>query len=376
MTLDGTGSSDPESEALSYEWSLEDAVVRTGATPSYPAPTQLVEDEVLEFSLVVRDARGLASTAADTVTVTVKAGPNDAPTAHAGDDQGEVQEGAAVTLDGTGSSDPESEALSYEWSLEDAVVRTGATPSYPAPTQLVEDEVLEFSLVVRDARGLASTAADTVTVTVKAGPNDAPTAHAGDDQGEVQEGAAVTLDGTGSSDPESEALSYEWSLEDAVVRTGATPSYPAPTQLVEDEVLEFSLVVRDARGLASTAADTVTVTVKAGPNDAPTAHAGDDQGEVQEGRRGDAGRHRQQRPGERGVELRVEPDTRHADGEAEQHHGGHTEFHGADATGRGRGFGVFAGGEGCTRPGLDGGGHGDGHGGGGAQRRPDRGGGH
>ena len=295
VTLDGTGSSDPEGEALSYEWSQirGTPTVRlsstTAATPSFTAPTQLVADVDLEFSLVVRDARGLASTAADTVTVTVAAGPNDAPTAEAGIDQGGVQEGAAVTLDGTGSSDPEGEALSYEWSQirGTPTVRlsstTAATPSFTAPTQLVADVDLEFSLVVRDARGLASTAADTVTVTVAAGPNDAPTAEAGIDQGGVQEGAAVTLDGTGSSDPESEALSYEWSQirGTPTVRlsstTAATPSFTAPTQLVADVDLEFSLVVRDARGLASTAADTVTVTVAAGPNDAPTAEAGIDQ---------------------------------------------------------------------------------------------------
>ena len=215
----------------------------------------------------------------DSLSVTVDLPPS----VDAGERQ-KVAEGASVELEGT-VLDLGSEALSYSWSQDSEtpeVMLSGAdtaTASFTAPTQLVESVDLVFSLEVSD--GL-STVSDTVTVTVVAGLNDAPTAEAGDDQGGVQEGAAVTLDGTGSSDPESEALSYEWSLEDAVVRTGATPSYPAPTQLVEDEVLEFSLVVRDARGLASTAADTVTVTVKAGPNDAPTAHAGDDQGRCRE----------------------------------------------------------------------------------------------
>ena len=47
---------------------------------------------------------------------------------------------------------------------------------------------------------------NTVTITVTAGPNDAPTAHAGDPQ-TVDEGETVTLNGSASSDPEGEALS-------------------------------------------------------------------------------------------------------------------------------------------------------------------------
>ena len=287
VTLDGSGSSDPEGETLSYEWtktSGPEVTLSSAAaqSPTFTAPTQLVSNAVFKFSLVVTDARGLASPA-DPVTVTVTAGENDAPTANAGDNQ-EVTEGAVVTLDGSGSSDPEGETLSYEWtktSGPEVTLSSAAaqSPTFTAPTQLVSNAVFKFSLVVTDARGLASPA-DPVTVTVTAGENDAPTANAGDNQ-EVTEGAVVTLDGSGSSDPEGETLSYEWTktsgpevtLSSAAVES---PTFTAPTQLVSDAVFKFSLVVTDARGLASPA-DTVTVTVTAGENDAPTANAGDNQ---------------------------------------------------------------------------------------------------
>ncbi len=287
VTLDGSGSSDPEEEALNYAWSQTsgETVTLSGATtaaPTFTAPEQLTANATLIFSLIVTDARNAASTA-DTVTVTVTAGSNDAPTAHAGDDQ-TVAEGAAVTLDGSGSSDPEDEALTYAWTQTsgETVTLSGATtasPTFTAPEQLTANATLIFSLIVTDARSATSTA-DTVTVTVTAGSNDAPTAHAGDDQ-TVAEGATVTLDGSGSSDPEDEALTYAWSQTsgETVTLNGATtaaPTFTAPTQLAADAQLVFSLTVTDARNAAS-AADTVTVTVTAGTNDAPTAHAGDDQ---------------------------------------------------------------------------------------------------
>ena len=284
VTLAGSGS-DPENEALTYQWTQDSgqSVTLSGAsaaTASFTAPTELVSDAVLVFSLVVTDARGAISQP-DTVTITVTAGANDAPTADAGENQ-TVGEGAAVTLTGSGS-DPEGEALTYAWtqtgganvSLDDD---TAQGPAFTAPTELVTDAALVFSLVVTDARGSASQA-DTVTVTVTAGSNDAPTANAGENQ-TVGEGAAVTLAGSGT-DPEGEALTYAWtqtgganvSLDDD---TAQGPAFTAPTELVGDAALVFSLVVTDARGSASSP-DTVTVTVTAGANDAPTADAGENQ---------------------------------------------------------------------------------------------------
>ena len=291
VMLDGTGSSDPEGEALSYAWSQTGGTPRVvlsdgaAARPTFTAPGQLTSDAVLEFSLTVTDARGLASDA-DTVAVTVTAG-NAGPTANAGPDR-TVAEGTAVTLDGSGSRDPENQVLSYAWTfrqtrgtpipitLSDAAA---VRPAVTLPAQLVDDAVIEFSLRVTDTREAASV--DMVVITVTAGANDAPTADAGPDR-TVAEGALVTLDGSGSADPEGEALSYAWSqtggspevvLSD---HAAASPTFTAPAQLTVDAVLEFSLTVTDARGLASTA-DTAVITVTAGANDAPTADAGLDQ---------------------------------------------------------------------------------------------------
>ncbi|MGZ5321759.1 MAG: PKD domain-containing protein [Solirubrobacterales bacterium] len=90
-----------------------------------------------------------------------------------------------------------------------------------------------------------------------------PAADAGTDQ-TVNEFSVVTLDGTGSSDPESEALTYSWAKPMIVTLTGAntaTPTFTAP-QVSADTPLTFALKVCDEANPASLCAtDTVVVTV-------------------------------------------------------------------------------------------------------------------
>ena len=281
MGLDGSGSSDPEGEDLSYQWTAPAGVTLSSATaerPNFTAPVQLVTDRPLTFSLVVTDERGAAS-APDTVVITTTAGGNDPPIADAGPNQ-TVDEGAIVGLDGSGSSDPEGEDLSYQWTAPAGVTLSSATaerPNFTAPVQLVTDRPLTFSLVVTDERGAAS-APDTVVITTTAGGNDPPIADAGPNQ-TVDEGAIVGLDGSGSSDPEGEDLSYQWTAPAGVTLSSATaerPNFTAPVQLVTDRPLTFSLVVTDERGAAS-APDTVVITTTAGGNDPPIADAGPNQ---------------------------------------------------------------------------------------------------
>jgi len=102
--------------------------------------------------------------------------------------------------------------------------------------------------------------------TPSAPSNTAPVANAGADQTGIAAGATVTLDGTGSSDADTDPLTYLWTQTagDTVTLsddTEAQPTFTAPTT-GSAQTLTFSLVVTDDNG-ADSDPDTVDIEVLA-----------------------------------------------------------------------------------------------------------------
>ena len=211
------------------------------ATPTFTAPSQLIDDIQLTFRLTV--TKGDVSRT-DDVQVTVRAGPNDAPVIEVSPDQ-QVPEGVTVRLSGS-ATDPEGEAVTYAWTQtggpEVRLSRADTVRStFKAPRRLTEDAVLTLALTATDARGAAATVP--VTVTTLAGV----TVHLIDAAQTVPAGTLVQLIGTTVIDE----ATYVWVQigGPTVVLSGsdiARPTFTAPTGLAEDTMLTFMLVAIDA----------------------------------------------------------------------------------------------------------------------------------
>ena len=238
--LDGSASSDPEGEALSYVWSLNGAQIATGPTPTVGP----FNAGVHTVTLTVTDGHG--ASASDEMVLTVL---NRAPAANAGVDQ-TANHAQTVTLDGVGSTDPEGGLLSYAWSVGGVQIATGANPSVGP----FEVGIHTVTLTVTDDKGAIAT--DSMIVTVV---NEVPVANAGPDQTVTFRGknASVTVDGSASTDPEGGALSYFWTLAGQTVGTGAIVQLD-----LAKGVYSFTLTVTDDHG--ASAVDSVVVTVTRG----------------------------------------------------------------------------------------------------------------
>jgi hypothetical protein len=262
VTLDGTGSVDPENDRLAYRWTLTARPAGSAATLSAdasPRPTFVADLEgTYVASLEVSDGAGAGASA----TVRVVAGRgNVAPVADAGPAQ-TTAVGNGVTLDGAASADGNGDALAYAWTLTARPAGSAAALDAPASARprFVADVAGTYTatLVVDD--GTLRSAPATVQVTAIVG-NVPPVADAGADR-TVSVREPVTLDGRASRDPNGDALVYAWTLVSRPSGSAAALSDPASAvpSFVPDAVGDyvFGLVVSDPA--AASAPATVTVT--------------------------------------------------------------------------------------------------------------------
>jgi hypothetical protein len=261
VTLDGAGS-DGNGDALTYSWTLVPPVGSSAqlVAPTTPKPT-FVADAAGTYvaSLTVND--GKANSVVSNVTVTA-AMANVAPVANAGIAQN-VTTGSLVTLDGSASSDANSDPLTGTWTLLSkpagslAALAAATTPA-PSFTADVPGAYV-VSLVVNDGHVDSLPASVTVTAATL---NAAPVANAGPAQN-VLAGTLVTLNGTGSTDANADPLTDSWTLTSKPAGSTAslsnaqstTPSFTADAA----GIYVVSLVVND--GKVNSSLSTVTVTV-------------------------------------------------------------------------------------------------------------------
>jgi len=229
VTLDGTGSADPNNNPLTFAWTLTKPAGSAAvlSNPTAPKPT-FIADIVGTYTatLRVKDDGNLESKLPSIVTI-VASIFNSAPVANAGVKQFVVfGASSTVTLDGTYSTDADNDLLTYKWTLlqkpsNSTAVLSSTTFSRPTfNADFVGDYVAQ--LIVNDGK-VDST--PTSVIVVAGAQNVQPSANAGDDKN-VTVGTLVSLDGTNSSDANFDTLTYQW---DWMSSPGSAPALSSAT---------------------------------------------------------------------------------------------------------------------------------------------------
>ncbi len=289
VILNGTGSSDPDNDSLTYSWKQYfesgddinytevDLSNATQPVATFDAP-YVNGNQTLTFTLTVIDPGNLSNSATVTVRILDTDGSgvtNRAPIALV-TAVSEVYEGTkGVQLNGEASSDPDDEDLTYSWkqyfeyddTIYDVTLSNAAesVAKFDAPL-VTSDQTLRFELTVSDEKA-DDVANVNILVRKTVDGNNAPIAHA-TAVSEVYEGAkGVQLDGSASTDDiDSKDLTYEWTYThtgfsiNLSSSTEVKPTFTAPDVSNGETIdINFTLKVTDKGGLSDT--DTVTITV-------------------------------------------------------------------------------------------------------------------
>jgi hypothetical protein len=148
--------------------------------------------------------------------------------ASAGPNQHVTQIGATIQLDGSQSFDPDGDPITYQWSLVSIPTGSRAVLSNPNivnPTFIADAHGSYVAeLIVSDSFGQSSSSEVTIS-----SDNLPPVANAGTSKSGIV-GEAVTLDGSGSHDPDGDPITYQWSLTS--VPSGSAALIASPTSAV------------------------------------------------------------------------------------------------------------------------------------------------
>lgn len=223
LCVDGSASSDPDGDSLSYMWEFEWAPEGSALTAEAFGPNNsgdantscFYPDAAGTYVVSLRVNDGKLWSEADYVVVEATQ-PEEIPVANAGVDQ-TVEVEVAVALDGSGSFDPKGGDLTYSWTLNQQPDLSGLTSAD------IVDATTAGASFTPDARGVYvlqlvvwndfnASLADAVVITA-VGDDSAPVANAGEDQEGAFDCTEIVLDGTGSVDPDGDALSYFWEVQ-------------------------------------------------------------------------------------------------------------------------------------------------------------------
>jgi hypothetical protein len=238
VTMNGT----PSKDETSYSW-LQTAgpsvtlSSSTAAMPMFTAPAVGPPGATLKFTLRVTGCSPAITSPAVETTVTVLdvADPNQPPVAAATVSPASIYTGYAVTLDGSGSSDPDGDTLTYSWTQIEgtAVVVSNANTAmatFTAPFAPYPDGTsLKFRLTVSDGTLQASTEQIVNVLWLNAAPEAQVSCPAS-----VDEGGEFTLDGSGSNDPDDGIAAYLWS------QTLGGPVAELPPDMTTESIMAFA----------------------------------------------------------------------------------------------------------------------------------------
>jgi hypothetical protein len=232
---------------LNYQWKKNGTAISGATSSSYTTPATTSADNGAQFTVVVSNTAGNATSNVVTLTVSTAAVVPSITTQPASQTvtAGQTATFSVVAL-GTAP-------LNYQWKKNGTAISGATSSSYTTPATTSADNGSLFTVVVSNIAGSATSSAATLTVSAAAV---APSITTEPVSQTVTAGqtATFTVVATGTL-----PLSYRWMKGRTAILGATSSSYTTPATTSGDNGAQFTVMVSNIAGTATSSAATLTV---------------------------------------------------------------------------------------------------------------------
>ncbi len=244
---------------LSYQWQKGTTNISGATSSSYTTPATTSADNNTQYRVVISNSAGNVTSNAATLTVTsTPVGPS--ITQQPANKTVTVGQTATFSVVATGTA-----PLSYQWQKGTTDIAGATSSSYTTPATVIGDNSTQFRVVVSNS--VTSVTSNAATLTVNAPVAPSITQQPADKSVSAGQTATFTVTATGTA-----PLSYQWKKGTTNITNATSASYTTPPTTLADSGSQFSVVVTNTAGNATSNAATLTVTAAVAGVDVLTYH--------------------------------------------------------------------------------------------------------